>query len=158
MKFLWASFGVLLLFGLSPSGLVSADEFDYGPACQWIRLEGEISAPDEAMAHGPLLLTVYYRFDEQKNPAPLLVNYPLKPGPFHFVLAGFDEKIAGTIFVSPMFFFAHEVEFTYFARSRGGEWASAQGSQRYSPERIKRKGQVLCQTRLNLATLNLTRH
>ncbi len=130
-----------------PGSVWASDEFYYGPACQWIRLRGEIV--EEIRGKG-VLLTVYYRFEDQKAPANLLVNVPLSGKSFNFVLAGFDGAIPGALFVPPQFFFAKEIEFTYYAKTRDGSWSSAWKKTHYRPQRIKKDGLVLCQTGIDL--------
>src|SRR5262249_15926081 len=112
------SYQTLLLLALvclfSRTGLGWTGD-DYGPACQWIRLFGELERPPGIPAGQPLLLTVSYRLPDQKASAPLLVNYPLSQSKFVFVLSGFSEQIQDVVFVPQEFFFAERIEFQYFA-------------------------------------------
>lgn len=128
---------------------------DYGPACQWMRLRGEIERPAGLSGKQPILLTVTYRLPEQAAATTLLTNAPLPKDHFLYVLSGFQQDIAGVIFVPPMFFFSDRIEFRYFATSADHRWSSEWKSVVYRPERVKKDGQVLCQTQLNLEPLRL---
>lgn len=128
---------------------------DYGPACQWIRLRGEIERPLGMAEDDPVWLTVTYRLPEQRRPMTLLTNYPINKSRFNFVLSGFSEKIQGVFFVPPMFFFSEKIEFQYFASLPGGKGRSEYQRVNYFPQRVKKDGQVLCQTDLEMGTLRL---
>ena len=128
---------------------------DYGPACQWIRLSGEIERPEGMADDEPVWLTVTYRLPEQRSPATLLTNYPISKSRFTFILAGFDVKVPGAIFVSPMFFFSEKIEFQYFASLLGGKGRSEYRRVIYHPQRVKKDGQVLCQTGLQLGAIKV---
>lgn len=131
---------------------------DYGPACQWLRLSGRLERPTALPAGEPWLLTVTYRLPEQKVPATLLTNVPIAKDHFFFVLSGFDQRIQGVVFVPPMFFFSERIEFQYFATSADRRWRSDLRTSVYRPERIKKDGQILCQTALDLGALTLKEH
>jgi len=124
--------GWVFLVGKMPR----AEAYSYGPACQWIRLHGEIELPKRNEVQFPLELTVTYQFPGMKNPATLLTNYPLNKPQFNFYLAGFKEKIRGVYFVPPMFFFAKEIVFRYYAKSGDGRWKSDFHKSEYIPQNI----------------------
>ena len=128
---------------------------DYGPACQWIRLSGEMERPEGMAEDAPVWLTVTYRLADQRRPATLLTNYPISRSRFAFILAGFEEKIRGVLSVPPMFFFSEKIEFQYFASLPGGKGRSEYGRVIYHPHRVKKDGQVLCQTDLQIGTIRL---
>jgi hypothetical protein len=130
------------------------DGYNYGPACQWIRMRGELQVEHIDMEE-KFSITIYYQFEEQKNPATLVINYPIKPGNFSVVFSGFDEKIDGVNFVSPGFFFEKEIKFYYFVKSTGGQWKSETKEIVYHPERIEKNGEVLCQSDLELDPIKL---
>jgi hypothetical protein len=154
---------ILLLFlsgilGLSKNSLA----YSYGPACQWIHLVGKVVVPADQDIARPIELTVTYQGGEMKHPATLLTNFPLTRKDFKFFLAGFDEQIAGVFFASPMFNFAREILFRYYAKSADGKWHSDFFESRYVPELISttdipkhREKQFLCHTRVDLDPLVL---
>ncbi len=144
---------LLLWAGVAQARIFPWD--DYGPACQWMRLGGDIERPAGLPAKRQILLTVTYRLPEQTAPTTLLTNAPLAKDHFLYVLAGFEEDIAGVIFVSPLFFYSDRIEFRYFASSADHRWSSEWKSVVYHPERVKKNNQVLCQTQLNLEPLRL---
>jgi hypothetical protein len=107
--------------------------YTYGPACQWINLVGKVQVPEGGAVVRPIELTVTYQLPDMKYPATLLTNFPLAKDGFKFFLAGFDQEIAGALFVRPMFFFAKEILFRYHARSADGKWRSEFSQSKYLP-------------------------
>jgi len=153
-SYLWiGSVAILLWAAFAQARIFPWD--DYGPACQWMRLRGSIERPTNFPESQSLLLTVTYRLPEQKNPTTLLTNAPIQKDHFLFVLSGFEQDIAGVIFVPPLFFFSDRIEFRYFVSSTDHRWASEWKDIVYHPERVKKNGQVLCQTALDLEPLRL---
>ncbi len=153
--------GAFLVFLISAQAIpaMADDEYSYGPACQYMRFLGEVRRPPELGADRSIQLTVTYRFEDQQAPATLLTNYPLSGNEFAFVLSGFNHKLAGVLFVPPMFFFNKRIEFDYFARTPDGAWVSDWGKSIYHRERIKKAGKVLCQTAIHFDPLVLhSRH
>ena len=134
-----------LLFGFASGPTRADDEYNYGPACQWIRLQGEV--PDVG---SPIYLTLYYHIEGHERSGNLFMKRPLNGKSFNFVLAGFGDDIPGASFVPPFIFFAKEVTFKYLASSLDGSYSTGWREVKYSPERIKRGKEVLCQTDLEL--------
>lgn len=138
--------------------------YSYGPACQWIRLVGKVFPPPGEKIQGPIGLTVTYQIAGMKRPATLLTNYPLPEDEFKFFLAGFDEEIEGVLFIRPMFFFAKEIVFRYYAKSADGKWRSGFHQSRYLPAGVprlhlpqNRDKDYRCNTRIDLDPLVLSR-
>lgn len=136
--------------------------YSYGPACQWIHLIGKIQAPQGREGIWPVKLTVTYQLPSMAHPATLLTNYPLEGESFRFFLAGLDEKIDGAILISPMFFFAKEIVFRYYARSSDGSLATPWHRSVFRPPNIpqvdlpKNKGKTYrCDTGIRLDALEL---
>lgn len=145
--FLWA-----IILCLQATNLKA---YSYGPACQWIHLEGQVIAP--ASVEPPYLLTVTYQFPNMKNPGVLLSNQRLEKPEFTFYFSGFQEKRNDIHFVSPMFFFAKEILFTYSARSLDGKWRSPNYRTLWTPTPVPvlytsstRKNQYRCHTKVQL--------
>lgn len=149
----WFALGLMLVASGAEARIFPWD--DYGPACQWIRLSGEIERPSDFPKNQQVLLTVTYRLPDQAAPATLLTNYPITKSHFYFILAGFEEEIQGALFVPPMFFFSDKVEFQYFATLPSGKGRSEYHRSVYHPQRIKQDGKVLCQTSIQLETLKV---
>lgn len=148
---LWFRFLTAAVLGLAlASPAFADDEYDYGPACQWIRLHGETPRVPEAGPEASYLLTVTYRISGRKVPTTLLTNYPLPGGRFKFLLSGLNEKMDYAVLMMPEIYFAKRVEFTYQARTADGSWVSPWRKVYYSPIRIKTGSQVLCQGNLRL--------
>ena len=136
--------------------------YSYGPACQWIHLEGRVLKPEGRKIQGPLELTVTYQLPDMAGPATLLTNYPLTGLDFKFFLAGFNEEIEGVLFISPMFFFAKEIVFRYWAKSADGAWQSPLAQSTFYPPRVPildipkfKKSEWLCHTGIPLDPLEL---
>lgn len=155
--------GLILFFWI---GLVSAyaQAYSYGPACQWLRLRGQVVLPSQDSVKKPLLFSATYQLPGMDHPATLLTNYPLGEPNFYFILAGYREKIGRAIFVPPMFFFAKEIVFRFYAKSADGKWASEFGQKVYEPQNIpimdipaNRDKEYQCQTDLQLGKLVLSR-
>ncbi|MCE9625726.1 MAG: hypothetical protein K8R69_09820 [Deltaproteobacteria bacterium] len=153
-SYLW----LWLLVSVWPLSGVTGDfpSDDYGPACQWVRLIGEVERPESLAGDSPLLLTVTYRLPDQKTPITLLTNYPIEKSRFLFILSGFRSNIQGALFVPPKFFFSEKVEFQYFVTSGNHKLATPLKQSVYRPERIKRDGKVFCQTAIHLEKLSLS--
>lgn len=135
----WPIKGILLLLALlSGTGCGVDAGYSYGPACQWIRLRGEIQGPSGKNIPPPYQLSVYYQLPNQKNPAVLFHSHPLTKNSFVFVLSGFKEKIEGVHFVSPGFLFAKEIKFTYFAQTADGSWSSKTRETIFHPPHVPR--------------------
>jgi hypothetical protein len=124
----------LILLLLLLGGAQEARAYSYGPACQWIHLRGEIQAPPQALR--PIELTLSYRLPHMGEPATLLTNWPLKQDRFVFYLSGFSEELEGVHFVSPMFFFAKEIVFNFYAKSADGKWRSELMQSTWKPPHI----------------------
>jgi hypothetical protein len=157
-------FGVffLLVFCLSFVFQEKGWGYSYGPACQWIRLVGKVLRPQGEEIRGPVGLTVTYQIPGMKHPANLLTQYPLAQEEFKFYLSGFDEEIAGVLFVRPMFIFSKEILFRYYAKSADGKWRSDYHQSRYVPASIptldlprNRDKDYRCNTRIELDPLVL---
>ncbi len=154
-----------LIFGLIvtlfPVNLLA---YSYGPACQWIHLVGGVERPPELEGEGPILLSVTYQFDEMKQPATLLTNYPLAKDQFRFFFAGFTENLPNTLLVPPMFFFAKEITFQYYAKTRDGKWRSPFQKSVFRPPQIPkvdipahRNQEYRCHTGIQLKPIALQR-
>lgn len=154
-RLLFACLALGLCLSGSPHALWAFQEDGYGPACQWIRLQGRVARPSDLKPSQSLLLNVFYRLPEQKRPATLVVSYPVEADSFHLILSGFDEKIEKHIFLAPGFFFAKKIEFFYFVQSADGRWVSPTHTSVYEPNRKTQDGKKLCQTRLALEPLIL---
>jgi hypothetical protein len=158
-------FFLLLFFPLVTLGFQGAGFAEsYGPACQWIHLVGKVQVPESVEVARPIELTVTYQLPEMKHPATLLTNFPLPQDEFKFFLSGFDENIAGTLFVRPMFFFAKEILFRYYAKSADGRWRSDFFQNKYVPALIptvdlpkNRDKDYRCNSKIELGSLVLKR-
>ncbi|HKY62081.1 MAG TPA: hypothetical protein VJR29_01550 [bacterium] len=126
---------------------------EYGPACQWVRLIGEIERPHSMDPAETVFLTVTYRLAGQKSSRILMTNQPVSKDRFLFVLSGFDEKIDGVFFVEPGFFFAKKIEFRYYAATADRKWRSRWQKSLYLPELDKQDGNTYCRTGVGLQPL-----
>lgn len=147
---------------LTLSGGKAVEAYSYGPACQWIHLSGEIQAPPQALR--PIKLTLTYRLPDMGEPATLLTNWPLEQDRFVFYLSGFFEELEGVHFVSPMFFFAKEIVFNFYAKSADGKWRSDFMQSTWHPPRVpildipKNEGKdYRCHSGIDLGQLALKR-
>ena len=136
--------------------------YSYGPACQWIRLRGEVKFPEGRAVKKPIQLTVTYQLPNMKNQATLLTGYPLQRDQFKFFLAGFNEKLGNAILVSPMFFFAKKIVFRYYAQSADGKWQSAWSQSTFMPPHVpildipkNKNKEFLCHSEIHLDPLDL---
>jgi len=138
--------------------------YSYGPACQWIHLEGKVERPAELQEKEPIFFTVTYQIEGMKHPATLLTNYPLSADKFRFFFAGFNEELPNAILVPPMFFFAKEITFRYFVKTRDGSWRSDFYQSVFQVPRIPRvtipahsKEDYRCHSGLELPVMSLNR-
>jgi hypothetical protein len=146
---------LLLLLGTAASAQALPPFSQYGPACQWIRLIGQIERPAGLDPDDAVFLTVTYQLPQHKIPHTLMTNQPLSADHFAFVLAGFDEEIADVHFVAPGFWFAREIIFNYYAATADRKWKSDWQRSVYQPVREKKDGQILCKTAIELQALKL---
>lgn len=146
---------LLVLAVLAPSAQALPRFSRYGPACQWIRLSGEVPRPPGMDKEDPVFLSVTYQIAGQRAPHTLMTNQPVKHEKFLFVLAGFSEKIDGVFFVEPGFFFAKKIVFQYYAASADRKWKSQWQESVYLPTWEKKDGQTLCGTGIALQSLAL---
>ena len=128
-------------------GLARAEEYNYGPACQWMRLRGSVPEIGDGRT---VYLTVYYHIEGHERSGSLFIKRPLTGKNFNFVLAGFGDEIPGATFVPPFIFFAKEVEFSYLAASSDGTWSTGWQTAKYAPYPAKRGKEVLCHTDIEL--------
>lgn len=152
--------GIGFLLALLWSGNLSA--YSYGPACQWIHMSGEIQWPEDSSPEYPVFFTVTYQIEGMKRPATLLTNFPVVKKDFRFFFSGFKERLPNTILVPPMFFFAKEIKFRYFAKTRDGRWKSPTYLSVFHPPRIpiiqkpaNEDKEFLCHTGIALEPLQL---
>lgn len=143
--------------------------YSYGPACQWIHLEGQVISPTDTEATDlkigpPYFLSVTYQLPGMRNPSTLLTNYRLDRPDFVFFFAGFHEKIKDVHLVPPMFFFAKEIVFRYFVRSVGGQWRSPTYKTTWTPTPVPivdtpatRAKTYRCHTKVELEPIELRR-
>jgi hypothetical protein len=146
-----------VLLGFSFLWDLEAHSYHWGPACQWMRLYGRVELPPGMKLQKPILLTVTYQLEDQKIPAILLTNYPLRQRDFVFVLSDTDESIEGVVFLPYSFPFDQHVRFQYFVMTSDGRYHSEPKTIEYHPERKKVDGQLRCQTALHLEPRILTR-
>jgi hypothetical protein len=150
------AFGILFLILASAAPARALPPFaEYGPACQWVRLFGELKKPSAIAKDEPLLLTITYKLPHHKGPYTLVTNRPMKEEKFVFVLSGFREPIDGVFYVEPGFFFAKKIKFQYYAASQDRKWKSEWQSSVYLPERVKKEGKIYCKTAIQLEPMKL---
>lgn len=146
---------ILILACLLVSGQVWA--YSYGPACQWIRLRGQVETEAGFSPKGPILINVSYQLEGQSVPGVLLASYPVPSREFFFVLAPFQEIIERAVFLPFNVSFDQKIDFTYFATAANGRHRSPVYTTTYRPERLVEKNLSRCQTDLRFETMVLKR-
>ncbi len=143
------------LLGLS----LQAEAYDYGPACQWFRFQGQVSG---APADADLRLTLSYRIADTGRERRLLNRYPLDSKNFYLVFSGFSGRWGTTVFLPFLLPFSKNLDFFYSVSSAKGDWASPFYKVRFSSPHLPRVSipanrgrEYLCHTSISLGTLVL---